>query len=163
MRAVARVPAALARAMLRGLAAWALPIALLAAWEAASLAGLIPVRVLPAPSDVAIAFWQNLWAALVLLPLALATDGIPALDGRSVALLLVLGLLCTAFAHTLFIGALTRVTAHAASVIAALEPVYGIVLALLLLGEVPSLRTLVGAVLIVGAAIVATRRADGAR
>jgi drug/metabolite transporter (DMT)-like permease len=51
------------------------------------------------------------------------------------------------------------VSAHTASVVAALEPVYGIALAVLLLGEVPSPRTLLGASLIVGAALVATRRA----
>ena len=44
---------------------------------------------------------------------------------------------CTALAHTLFIGGLAVVTAHTASVIAALEPVYGIALALAFLGEVP--------------------------
>ena len=42
-------------------------------------------------------------------------------------------------------------TAHTASVIAALEPVYGIALALALLGEVPGPRTLAGGVLIVAA------------
>jgi drug/metabolite transporter (DMT)-like permease len=51
------------------------------------------------------------------------------------------------------------VSAHTASVVAALEPVYGIALAALLLDEVPSPRTLAGALLIVGAALVATRRA----
>ncbi len=39
---------------------WALPIALVAAWEAGSRLGLISSRLLPAPSDVAIAFWHSL-------------------------------------------------------------------------------------------------------
>ena len=76
--------------------------------------------------------------------------------GRSVCSL-VLGVLCTALAHTLFIAALRTVTAHTASVVAALEPVYGIALAFVLLGEVPGARTLAGGALIVGAAVVATR------
>ena len=71
--------------------------------------------------------------------------------------ILVLGLVCTALAHTLFIAGLRDVSAHTASVIAALEPVYGIALAVLLLGEIPSVRTLAGGALIVGAAFVATR------
>jgi drug/metabolite transporter (DMT)-like permease len=104
-----------------------------------------------------VALWQNLWAALVLAPLALVAGPLPDLGAREVGLLLVLGLACTALAHTLFIHALATITAHTASVIAALEPVYGIVLALVLLGEVPGWRTVAGAVLIVGAAIVATR------
>jgi sulfonate transport system permease protein len=57
---MSHLPSRLVRAASRGLAAWALPLALVAAWEAASLVGRLPARVLPAPSDVAIAFWQNL-------------------------------------------------------------------------------------------------------
>jgi drug/metabolite transporter (DMT)-like permease len=44
-------------------------------------------------------------------------------------------------------------------VVAALEPVYGIALAVVLLNEVPAARTLAGGALIVAAAWVATRRA----
>jgi predicted dehydrogenase len=62
-----------------------------------------------------------------------------------------------ALAHTLFIRSLRALSAHTASVVAALEPVYGIALALLLLGEMPPVRTLAGAVLIIGAALYATR------
>ena len=81
---------------------------------------------------------------------------------REIALVLVLGLLCTAFAHTLFIMCLKRLTAHTASVIAALEPVYGILLAVFLLDEFPGWRTWAGAVLIVGAAMLATWHDSGA-
>ena len=102
-----------------------------------------------------IALWQNACAAVLLLPLALAAEAVP--DARDIALLVVLGVVCTALAHTLFIRSLRVLSAHTASVIAALEPVYGIALALLLLGERPSPRTLAGAVLIVGAALYATR------
>ena len=74
-----------------------------------------------------------------------------------VLLLVVLGVACTALAHTLFVRSLRVLSAHTASVVTALEPVYGIVLAFLLLGETPSARTLCGAALIVAAAICATR------
>ena len=108
-----------------------------------------------------IAFWQNLFAALALLPFAWASPWAPdAIGAREIALLLVLGVACTALAHTLFIRALAGVTAHTASVVAALEPVYGIALAFVLLGEVPAPRTLVGGALIVVAAVLATRRAS---
>jgi drug/metabolite transporter (DMT)-like permease len=106
-----------------------------------------------------IAFWQNLWAALVLLPVAWIAGDLVPLSARDAGLLALLGLVCTAFAHTLFIQALGRVSTHTASVIAALEPLYGIVLAALLLDEIPDLRTIGGGALIVGAAIIATRRA----
>lgn len=107
-----------------------------------------------------IAFWQNAFAALVLLPFAWASPVAPgSIGAREIVLLLVLGLACTALAHTLFIGALAAVSAHTASIVAALEPVYGIALAFALLNEVPSLRTLAGGTLIVSAVAMATRRA----
>jgi drug/metabolite transporter (DMT)-like permease len=110
-----------------------------------------------------IAFWQNAFAAVVLIPFAWSSrDAIAALTPNDLALVAVLGILCTALAHTLFISSLHRVTAHAASVVAALEPVYGIALAAWLLGEIPGVRTLAGAALIVAAAIIATRREPAA-
>lgn len=106
-----------------------------------------------------IAFWQNLLAALCLLPFAWASpSALGTIGGREIILLIALGLVCTAIAHTLFIASLRSVTAHTASVVAALEPVYGIALALVLLGEVPGVRTLVGGALIVAAAIMASRK-----
>jgi len=108
-----------------------------------------------------IAFWQNALAAIALLPFAWASPwALGDVGAREIVLLVVLGLACTALAHTLFIAALGTVTAHTASVIAALEPVYGIALAFALLGEVPGLRTLAGGALIVAAAATATQRAS---
>jgi sulfonate transport system permease protein len=55
-----------------GLVPWIVPLAILLVWQAASVAGLLPVRVLPAPSDVARAGWklllsgellQNIWVS----------------------------------------------------------------------------------------------------
>jgi drug/metabolite transporter (DMT)-like permease len=105
-----------------------------------------------------IAFWQNACAAICLFPALLAAPALP--DARALALLVVLGFFCTALAHTLFIRSLRALSAHTASIVAALEPVYGIALAFLLLGEIPSPRTLAGGVLIVGAALAATARAS---
>ncbi|MEO8304075.1 MAG: DMT family transporter [Betaproteobacteria bacterium] len=108
-----------------------------------------------------IAFWQNAFAALALLPFALASPwALGSIGAREILLLVVLGLVCTALAHTLFIAALASVTAHTASIVTALEPVYGIALAWVLLGEVPGPRILAGGALIVAAAVFATRRAS---
>jgi sulfonate transport system permease protein len=43
---------------LGGLTQWALPVLLLVLWQLASIAGLISNRMLPAPSDVAVAAWK---------------------------------------------------------------------------------------------------------
>jgi drug/metabolite transporter (DMT)-like permease len=97
---------------------------------------------------ITIAFYQDLFAFVSLLfvaPLASL-----ALSASDVGLLLVLGVLCTAVAHTLFIESLAVLRTQTASIISALEPVYGIVLAAVLLGELPTLRTLLGGLLIIG-------------
>ncbi len=48
------------RELLDRLTPWLLPTALLIAWEGAARTGLIEQRVLPAPSDVAVAFWESI-------------------------------------------------------------------------------------------------------
>lgn len=108
-------------------------------------------------SSLTVAFYQDLVAAAVLAPFTAGAAA--ALSARSLLLLAVLGIFGTAAAHTLFIGGMKRVKARTASLISALEPVYGIVLALLFLGERPSLRTLAGGTLILAAALVVTVRA----
>ncbi|HSM84394.1 MAG TPA: DMT family transporter [Nodosilinea sp.] len=93
-------------------------------------------------SALTIACYQNLFACLSLL--AVAPLGSLALSPRDLLLLLLLGVLCTALAHSLFIESLAVLRTQTASVISALEPLYGIALAALLLGEIPALRTLAG-------------------
>ena len=104
-----------------------------------------------------IAFWQNAFAAVCLLPVLVLNPAIPA--PRDLGLILVLGLACTALAHTLFIRSLRALSAHTASVVATMEPVYGIALAAVLLGEFPNTATLVGGVIIVAAALWTTASA----
>jgi len=116
--------------------------ALLAVWNR----GLAARR---AASEIAL--WQNAIATLCLVPAVMLAPSLP--SARDIVLLIVLGVACTAFAHTLFIWSLRTVSAHTASVITCLEPVYGIVLAAALLNEVPGTRMLVGGALIVGASL----------
>jgi sulfonate transport system permease protein len=53
-------PGTMAAAVGRRLLPWALPIGLVVVWEIAARLGLISSRLLPAPSDVAVAFWNSL-------------------------------------------------------------------------------------------------------
>lgn len=108
-------------------------------------------------SSLTIALYQDAFAAAVLLPFVVRDR--PTFTAGDVGLLLALGLLCTALAHSLFIAGLRVVPARPASMIACLEPVYGAALAALLLREIPSLRTLLGGLLILGVAGYATVRA----
>jgi drug/metabolite transporter (DMT)-like permease len=106
-------------------------------------------------SSVQISAYQDLVAAVVLLPalfLVRATRPFTLRElGLLLGLLLVLGLACTALAHTLFIAGMRSVSAQLASLVASLEPVWGILFALVLLGEVPADRTLLGGAVILSA------------
>lgn len=93
-------------------------------------------------SSLTIAFCQDFFAMFFLLPFFFAND--PSLDVRSVLLLIILGVFCTAGSHTLFIKGMRQIKAQTASIISALEPVYGIILAFLFLHEIPTLRTILG-------------------
>jgi drug/metabolite transporter (DMT)-like permease len=107
--------------------------------------------------SLAVAFYQDLFAGVFLLP-AVLRSGLPD-TGRDWALIAVLGVFCTAAAHTLFIDGMKGVGARTASVVSSLEPVYGILLALALLKESPSLRTVSGGAIVLAAAVAATVRA----
>jgi len=97
-----------------------------------------------------VAFYQDAFAALFLLPAAFLISPF-ALSGRDILLLAALGIICTAGAHTLFIAGMRHLSAQTASIISALEPVYGMLFARLFLGERPSLRTLAGGAVILTA------------
>ncbi len=100
------------------------------------------------------AFYQNLFAALCLVfPVAFTSAVLPSIG--DIVLLGVLGVVFTALAHGCFISGLTIIRVQTASVIAGMEPVYGIVFAFILLKEVPSLSTLAGGALIIGAVLCA--------
>jgi drug/metabolite transporter (DMT)-like permease len=95
-------------------------------------------------------------AGLILLPLA--GGRLAGLDARDWLWLVVLGVVFTGVAHACFTASLAGVRISTVGVTTALEPVYGIAFAWWLLGERPSLKTALGAALIIGAAVVVARR-----
>ncbi|RLC94778.1 MAG: EamA family transporter [Chloroflexi bacterium] len=104
-------------------------------------------------SPLVVAFYQHVFAAIFTLPILVFMRISP--TAKDVFLLAILGIFCTALAQTLFIGSLVHIKAQLASVISGLEPVYGVFFALVLLGEVPSMRTIVGGCIILGAVFLA--------
>jgi sulfonate transport system permease protein len=59
---------------IQGLASWILPFVLLIVWEAASRAGALPERLLPAPSAVAEAFWETVQNGTLVVNVAISTQ-----------------------------------------------------------------------------------------
>ena len=62
--------------------------------------------------------------------------------------LVFLGIVCTAIAHSIYISSLKKIKVHTASIISGMESVYSIVLALILLHEMPSMKEIFGGALV---------------
>ncbi|HEX4208693.1 MAG TPA: DMT family transporter [Ktedonobacteraceae bacterium] len=101
-----------------------------------------------------ISLYQDGTAALVLLPTLLLFPTANLWHPHELLILLILGVACTALAHTCFIASMRTLTAQAASLFASLEPVWGILFGILLLHNLPTLKTLIGGVIIVGATML---------
>lgn len=102
-------------------------------------------------SGVQACWWQCLVVILILSPFTLfRLPSVQILDWLWIACL---GLLCTGLSYYLFINSLAVIKARTASVIIALEPVYAILGAWLLFNQQPTLRTVIGGLIIILAAI----------
>ena len=73
--------------------------------------------------------------------------------------LLLLGLLTTTIGHTMFLSSFKNFSVTTASLMSSAQPIYGILLGVICLEEMPSLRTLIGGALILVSVIVESRRA----
>ncbi len=71
-----------------------------------------------------------------------------------------IGCICTAFAYSLYISAQKKVKAQTAGLISGMETVYGILYALILLGEVPTAREIIGGVVILGVALYSSLKKE---
>jgi len=104
--------------------------------------------------SLTISLYQDGVAALVLLPALFLTPSSALWTFHELLILLILGVVCTALAHTLFIASMRNITAQSASLLASLEPVWGILFGVLLLNDIPSLITLIGGAIILCATML---------
>ncbi|TME08744.1 MAG: EamA family transporter [Chloroflexi bacterium] len=105
-------------------------------------------------SSLMISLYQDGIAAIVLLPAFFLTAAGSFWTPHALLILLILGVVCTALAHTLFIASMRDITAQSASLLASLEPVWGIFFGVLLLGAIPTASTLLGGAIILGATLL---------
>ncbi|MBT4337420.1 MAG: EamA family transporter [Bacteroidetes bacterium] len=98
-----------------------------------------------------IAFYEDAAATIFLLPFLFFLTF--TFSFKLVSMLLLLGVVFTAVSHTLFIDGLKKVKAQTASIVASLEPVYGIVLGIVFFVEIPDLRTIIGGFVIISAVV----------
>ncbi len=95
-------------------------------------------------------------AALILLPYVLATEDLSALTWNvpSLLLLLVLGVVHTGWAYSLYFGSMGALPAQTVALCSYLDPVTAVLLSALVLREPLGLPGAVGAALVLGAALV---------
>lgn len=100
-------------------------------------------------SSLIVSVYEQLSVVMILAPyyLLIAKEFIPF---KELLLIALLGIVFTAFAHTLAIEALKNIKAQTSSIIFCLEPFYAIILASFLLDEIPSTKTLIGGIIILG-------------
>ncbi|MEO1053167.1 MAG: EamA family transporter [Bacteroidota bacterium] len=121
-----------------------------------SIRNLLNKRYIKIYSGSAIMFYQLVISIVIMLPTLLIYPLEVSTD--QMWLLLLLGLFTTALGHTLFLRSLSHFTASTASIIASLQPVYGIILGVILINE-----TVEPAVYIGGSLILITVVAQSAK
>ena len=105
-----------------------------------------------------VSLYEQGTAAVVLLPtLFLVKATWRTQDIIGVALI---GCICTAFAYSMYISAQKKVKAQTAGLISGMETVYGIIYALVLLGEVPTLREVIGGIVILSVGLYSSLKPD---
>ena len=105
-------------------------------------------------SSLMISLYQDGIATIVLLPIFFFTATGSFWTPHTLLILIILGVVCTALAHTLFIASMHDITAQTASLLASLEPVWGIIFGIVLLGAIPTARTLLGGAIIISATLL---------
>jgi len=107
-------------------------------------------------SSAVIAFYEQFIAAIILIPFYFLQK--PVFQVSDILLLALLGVVFTGISHLLFINGLKNIKAQTAGIISSLEPVYGIIFAAFLLSEIPSLREVLGGMVILGGVFYSTIR-----
>ncbi|GAA0738803.1 DMT family transporter [Clostridium oceanicum] len=105
-------------------------------------------------SSLVVAFYEQLIAAIVLLPALFFQKNV--FHSKDILLLMLLGTVFTAISHTIFIKGLKNVKVQTAGIISSLEPIYAILSAAMLLGEIPTLREILGGSIILATVFYST-------
>lgn len=96
---------------------------------------------------ITVTFYQLMIVSVILS--IINFNSISTLDFNSLILLVFLGLVFTAFAHSLFLQGVKYNTALKSSIATMLEPVYGILIAIVLINQIPSLQQSIGGIIII--------------
>ena len=110
---------------------------------AAALFGILNARLVRKSSPISISFYEML-GGFVFISIVLGSgimgqdfnlDGLRSVGGQDLIYLLILGLVCTAYAFVISVKVMKRLSPFTVALSINLEPVYGIILAFLIFGE----------------------------
>lgn len=95
-------------------------------------------------------------AALVMIPYVLLTEGVPelTLTAADIGMVLLVGIVHTGITYALYFGSMQRLKAQTVAVMSYIDPVFALLLSAAVLHESLTLLGIVGAVLIIGSAII---------
>ena len=95
------------------------------------------------------------FAALAILPYWLANEDFSTLTFslQPMLLLMVTAVVCTALTYSLYFSAIQKVPAQTAAILSYIDPVVAVLISALILNEGMSVLTLIGVVLVIGAAL----------
>ncbi len=103
-------------------------------------------------------FYQVIITVVLLLPVFWFFENDWQAVQSQLPFLLFLGLVTTAIGHTLFLNSFKHFSISTASIISSMQPIFGIVLAILFLQEFPDWRSMVGGMIILSTVIVESQR-----
>ena len=97
-------------------------------------------------------FYQLVALSIILLPTLFFFEIAP--TGNEMIAILTLALLTTAIGHTLFVKSFKNFSISSVSIMSSIQPIYGIILAVLFLNELPTFTTVLGGVLILSTVLI---------
>jgi drug/metabolite transporter (DMT)-like permease len=97
-------------------------------------------------------FYQMIVISLVLWPTIFMFNITPNFNDWSA--LLILALLTTAIGHTLFVISFKNFSISTASIMSSIQPIYGVLFAMLFLNEIPTSTTIIGGILILSTVVI---------
>jgi len=101
-------------------------------------------------------FYQMLVATFIMLPILLTSQETGVMS--QIHYLIFLGLVTTAIGHSIFLNSFKYFSVSTASILSSMQPIYGIVLAMLFLQEFPSWRSVIGGLIILLTVVLESRR-----
>jgi len=103
-------------------------------------------------------FYQMLITLILLIPVFFIFENDSKVLQDQFTFLIFLGLITTAIGHTLFLNSFKKFSVSTVSILSGMQPIFGIIIAVIFLKEIPAGRSLIGGALIILTVLLESRR-----